>query len=345
MTTFTLEDIECFKKDNVSIKRQNVNGQTFVILVYHDWKTTFENIKTLNTRGVICIENEDKTLTVVCQPFKKFFENATNSIGKKYNNEIIEKIKDDNYIIHDKLDGSIVKVWNYNNIWYISSNSSINCDKDMKEQTLNGKTLDEFCENLNKSYVYMFEVIYSKNGIVKDEEVNKDGLYLIGCFDMKENKEIDIYSIEGFNLPKIRNIKFEELEDEMEKFDKNLEGYILRVFSNGEYFRIKYKYKSYYLRNTTPGGIYRKIVKFYTEDDLVKYRLFLQNFYPEEKEKFDLIMEYGSKLKDKDFEFIKNTKNKKFFRRQENKDYILQDENLLNYVKLINKKIYNTIIR
>ena len=151
-------------------------------------------------RGII-IDTEKKD--VVCCPFRKF--------GNSHEG-YADKIDWKTAVVQEKVDGSIVKLWNNNGLWQFSSNGMIRASdvvfqtgynmENIIEQTAEWNVLRELCQNdkLNKNYTYIFELVSPFNQVVI--QYDKPALYHIGTRNNKTGQEYSDIDL-GIRKPKV----------------------------------------------------------------------------------------------------------------------------------------------
>jgi hypothetical protein len=189
-------------------------------------------------RGLII----DSKFNPVCIPFFKF-----GNYGESYADEIDWTTAR----VEEKLDGSLIKVWNYEGRWIVSTNGTIfarnasinNSDGNYSNYgELFGTAADKMglsFDTLNSQYTYMFELCSPFNRVVVPHDEIK--LFHIGTRDNITLQELEI----DISLPKPRLYKCNKL-DELIKMAAELkyceEGYVVR---DSAYRRIKVKSPSY----------------------------------------------------------------------------------------------------
>jgi RNA ligase len=183
---------------------------------------------TLMCRGLIL----DYDYNVIAVPFKKF---------KNYEEYKLEEIPNTKFEVFDKMDGSLGIVFFYNNEWHIATRCSFVSDQTVKAKEI-AKKYDFTI--LNKSYTYLFEIIYKENRIVCQYDDEK--LVLLGVIHTITGDEMTYSMIEklyGNNFDIVK--KYDGVNDIKELKSRNLpnqEGYVLR-YENG--FRMKVKFEEY----------------------------------------------------------------------------------------------------
>lgn len=194
-------------------------------------------------RGIIIDLN---TLDVVCWPFNKFHNQIS---------ELADEIDWESAVVQEKLDGSIIKLWNYRDEWRWSTNSCINAaDAHIKGLTnTDYQKLIDWCPDkqdalkiaTNKNLTYIFELTSPWNRIVIPYK--KTELTLIGIKDRNTGLELSVSDVK-YKTPKI----YKEINSlsECEDLARNLnaeeeiqhEGFVVK---DKFYKRIKVKTPEY----------------------------------------------------------------------------------------------------
>lgn len=128
-----------------------------ILFMYNHYKSDLSEEICQESRGLIL---EDRTFKVVCYPFKKFFN---------YGEPLAATIDWSSTRLLNKLDGSIIKTFYYENKWRVATNSTIDASQapvTLKEGTCSFKELFDVAAarqldetKLNKNYTYMFELV------------------------------------------------------------------------------------------------------------------------------------------------------------------------------------------
>jgi len=225
-----------------------VYSQTHPTLNLSIWnytnKTQYENYWTditLSARGLVL---NNTTGEVVSKGFDKFFNFSENKT------ELPDDIN--NVTIYEKLDGSYIGLFYYDDRWIINSRGSFNSDQSkMAEDIIEKKDLSF----LDKNLTYCFELIHPDNRICVDYGDKKDLIYL-SSFDVngKEYNNHKLMLNNGFSVverSKITNFVYEQWKN---KNIKNKEGYVVK-FSNNSRCKIKFdeyiKLHSLYTKTST----------------------------------------------------------------------------------------------
>ena len=185
---------------------------------------------TKQTRGLVT-DNEGN---VVARPFKKFFNIEENQYTPT-----------DKFDVYEKMDGSLGILFNYKGEWVMATRGSFTSEQSVKGFEL----LQKYdYQKLNKSYTYLFEIIYSKNRIVLDYDF--EDLVLLGVINTEDGYEFDLHNNKEYNVRlsnTIKNLGFRIVQ----KFDgikdystlknmipDNREGFVIR-FTNGDRIKVK----------------------------------------------------------------------------------------------------------
>lgn len=169
------------------------------MLSYNQLMSDFTNPIVRACRGcVVCVEPE---LKMISAPFYKFMN---------YGQVECDEVDWNTAIVRDKIDGCLLKLFNYKNNWIWTTNNGWNITAELpqtlvssyKEVETEGMTtfeeLKDYAlktilgnesleDNLDKYYTYMFELISPQNRILCDYP--KTDLYLLGVRNNKTYKE------------------------------------------------------------------------------------------------------------------------------------------------------------
>ena len=189
---------------------------------------------TLNCRALVT----DHDGNIVARGFKKFFNIEEHKE---------EDIPNEPFEVFEKLDGSLILAFQYNNQWVISSKGSFTSDQAIAAEKLFYEL--QYHEKLdNEECTHLFEYISDTNRIVV--KYDKDRLVLLGMIENRTGNEIIIQPLASDlfqNLTPIDVVKkYDGINDYKtlrEVFNgDNREGFVVR-FQSG--FRIKLKYEEY----------------------------------------------------------------------------------------------------
>lgn len=291
----------------------NIKFPNLYMLSYSQFNSDFNNPIVKACRGCIVEVINDKA-KMICTPFYKF-----GNYGESY----CDNIDWNTAKVLDKVDGSLLKLFNYNDEWIwvtnngwnieallqerlISSFKEIETDdaksfNDLKEYALStlftNQELEDWYNNLDKDYTYMFELISPNNRILCDYSHTE--LYFLGKRNRNTYLETNYDDLcNDNNFKKFKKVKQFDLHDinsvlalcnSYDTIEK--EGVVI---CDAEFNRIKIKCAHYlklkYIRNEC---IYNKN-KLYIHlqdgnlDDIY-------NIFPEQKVIFNEIVEVKNK--------------------------------------------------
>ena len=178
---------------------------------------------TLSCRGLVFDDEGNQ----VSYPFKKFFNIEENKHTPANDFEIYEKV-----------DGSLITVFNYNGEWVVSSRGSFTSDQAIAAQKLFKQLMN--LDRIDKAATYLFELIAPWNRIVVDYGEREELILLGARAKYFEASHLDLYELSkmlGCNL--IRKFDFDDYKEIQKLNWENNEGFIVR-FSNGDRCKIKF---------------------------------------------------------------------------------------------------------
>jgi RNA ligase len=185
---------------------------------------------TLQCRGLVTNSKGD----IVARPFKKFFN---------YEEHKPEDIPNEEYVVYEKMDGSLGILFNYENEWILATRGSFTSSQAIKGKEI----LDKHdISAWRKDNTYLFEIIYPENRIVVDYG-NEEKLVVIGGIHTETGEEIPDSSLfwtqdSGFEVVTIYKTWGEGWDELKKEISNSKEGYVIR-FKNG--MRIKIKGEEY----------------------------------------------------------------------------------------------------
>lgn len=139
-----LEVLEKYYKEGWLIKQTH---PTLPLTIWnYSQSTQFEqhwDEITLQCRGLV---TENETGKVVARPFRKFF-----------NMEELKHTATKEFDVFEKMDGSLIIVFNYKNSWVVASRASFTSEQALKAKELSFKYP---LNSLDKNKTYIFEIIY-----------------------------------------------------------------------------------------------------------------------------------------------------------------------------------------
>lgn len=218
---------------SLSIKRKD----TRILFKYSQIESDFSLDIVKEARGLIL---EDETWNIVCYPFKKFF-----NYGEAY----ADKIDWKSATVETKEDGSLIKIYFYNDEWKIATNGTIDAE-DAELQSGPYKNFRQLFDaaaekchfdfsKLNRYFTYCCEICSEFNIIVCPQSEMR--LIHIGTRDNRTFQEIET----DIGIPHPQRYTLSSLEDciAMAKtFDFTKEGFVVK---DKNYNRIKVKSEDY----------------------------------------------------------------------------------------------------
>lgn len=221
----------------------------YVLLRYSQLESDFNEPIVRECRGCIFyIPNGDNgSADVVCYPFDKF-----GNYGESY----VPELDWSTARVTEKVDGSLIKMWNHKGEWHISTNNTIDAhnaqtsvegitfyDMVMRALEKNGNP-QKFFEALQPTLTYMFELVSPETRVTIAYPEAK--LYYLGARSMCTHKEIDyapLMSEAYVEFPKV--YKLTTLNDCIEAANlmtKDEEGFVV---CDAQFNRVKVKSPEY----------------------------------------------------------------------------------------------------
>ena len=239
----TLDDLESeyFIKANCH--------ENLVVLNYHQFDSPKTDPITMECRGLIL---EKYTWNIVARSFHRFF-------NYKESPEITGEFDISTAHILEKIDGSIITVFWYNDRWYMATRSSIEGQGKVGflDKTFNDlfhkvtEQYPNFWVNINSDYCYVFELVSPENKVIYPYDYR--ALYLLTMRETEEFSEITYKKVEkeanklGVLLPK--KVKASDVDEVSNLFDGIEEGFVAVNYTQinefGDFLRIKIKNPNY----------------------------------------------------------------------------------------------------
>jgi len=185
---------------------------------------------TMQCRGLVTNSKGE----IVARPFKKFFN---------YEEHKPEDIPNEDFVVYEKMDGSLGILFNYKGEWIMATRGSFTSPQAIKgKEILNRHDISAW----RKDNTYLFEIIYPENRIVVDYG-DEEKLVVLGGFHTETGEEIPDSSLfwtqdSGFEIVTKYKTWGEGYDLLKEEISKEKEGYVIR-FKNG--FRMKIKGDEY----------------------------------------------------------------------------------------------------
>ena len=252
----------------IKIKRDG----DFILLKYNQIKSdmTLEIVR--ECRGIILDEKND--FTPVCVPFFKF-----GNYGESYVPILYWKTAR----IQEKLDGSLIKLWSYNNKWHISSNGEIDArnahlHSALLKRNISVSLYDLFIEawektgvkieKLDQNCTYMFELTSPHNRVVVKHKDTK--IHHIGTRNIHTLYECDM----DIGVSRPTEYKFDTLESCIENarlLSYDHEGYVVvdKFFNRTKVKSPLYVNLSHISQGVTTHGNIVEIIQKNEQDEFV----------------------------------------------------------------------------
>ena len=262
----------------------------FVLFKYNQFQSDMTNPISQEARGCI-FYIKDAISFCVCYPFRKF-ANWNESYSDTPHLDWRLGID-----VQEKIDGSIMKLWCYKGVWYLSTNTVIDAfDKEAGQLGFifvdfiqKYDTYKNFCNNLNPNYTYIFELVAPwYNRIVV--HYPETALYFIGCRNMETLEELNPDEISmPLYIKRPRHFKYNNFNEVLaacHNMGDNEEGYVCvgQKLAHGSFARIKVKGAEYLrlhkLANFTSINNC-KIISFWQNDSLDDFVSINPKFKPQ----------------------------------------------------------------
>jgi hypothetical protein len=264
-----------------------------LFLIYPQEQSDFTNIITRQCNGIIMEKN---TLKIICYSLEKCIDDDT---------KLDERINTENMTLEFAIEGAMVRLYFYNNNWYLATKKCINASKakwlsnknflELFIECLSSiNNLENLQEKLNKEYCYTFILVHPENNIVVNNL--QPCLYHISTRNLSSLSEIDEniginkcmkknFSIDEFNL------LLESLKNEQ---NYSYEGYM--IIDNNNYVRQKFKTNIYKMIRDIWGNTNNRFFRYL---ELRKNFDLLNNYllyFPQDRNKFFEFEEMVNKL-------------------------------------------------
>jgi len=205
---------------------------------------------TMQCRGIVL----DEVGNIIAKPFDKFFN------IEEHNENDIPKNK--NFEVFDKVDGSLIIVFNYKDKWHVCTKGSFTSEQSIKARDMIWNKYDYSILNNYKDYTFLFEIVYPENRIVVNYGLEED-LHLITAINIEDYSEKNYDELLEFS--KLFGSKIVKRYDGVKDFKKirenlnetNKEGFVVR-FENG--FRLKMKYEEYCKLHKVVTNLSNKVI-------------------------------------------------------------------------------------
>jgi T4 RnlA family RNA ligase len=185
-----------------------------IVLNYDQIESPKADVVVRECRGLIL----DKDLNIVSRSFDRFFNYGEQEATFNPNTAIA----------YEKIDGSLIKIYNWNNYWYISTRGTAFAEskvngwditfKDMVFKALEVDNEDNFQLKANhwfsKEFTYIFEVVGVENRVVT--RYQEHALYLLAIRESLTGEYYDNHvplNRDGFKIKVPNQFKFNSVEE------------------------------------------------------------------------------------------------------------------------------------
>lgn len=312
-------------------------NKELTLFKYSQFDSDFNIQLVREARGIIF----DKNWDIICHPFHKI-----GNYGESY---AYNNIDFKHSYIMEKIDGSILKIFFYNNKWNVGTNSTIyantatisdNSDitfEDLFYDIISKEDFITITNTFNKNNTYLFELVHPKNKIVIDYGNTKE-LVHIGC--MCNNIQIDTNIFYPFyykyykDLFKNYNIRFPEIYSPLNSTPESLirladrfnikgntfEGFVVTEYSNSIITgRVKIKSPKYVRLFYLIGNFSdRNVIKILINNEQEELEQYIASFgvlaekYYSVKTKYNITIGYLLELFNKYYTYYLNGDKKSF---------------------------------
>ena len=205
----------------------------------------------------LIFERSTNEIVCICQPKITELEchtDAINLVKQNYNSNIRLEYCED---------GTIIRLYNYNNTWYTATTKCIDANNSFWSSKKNFDTMfweifdSTLLPTLDKNFTYFFVLLHKENRIVVKHNVNM--LVYISRIDNKSSKED--YGNVFLNVYGIKRIKYinvnEFLNTSEDYYNKFKRGIIIKIqdATTGYWDVYKYDFKMYTLIKSIRGNI------------------------------------------------------------------------------------------
>jgi T4 RnlA family RNA ligase len=281
------------KPYNIKIRQHDIEKNLYMFS-YNMIESDFNKPEVKASRGIIIsiirnlAEQYSVEVKVVCYCFDKFF-----NFGESQSDDIDWK----NSYMRAKIDGSLIKLYYYNDKWNFATNNGFNADAEIQNSIIINDVETASCKSfqdlinlaltktpinfdlLNKDFTYFFELTSPKNRIVVQYKETK--LWLLGGRDLNSFQEYQPEDLLSHGLDKIdypKKVPSENLDfvlKQLELLDVNHEGYVV---VDNQFRRIKCKAATYLslhkMKDNNGAFTYKslfEVVMNGTQDDVKSY--------------------------------------------------------------------------
>lgn len=214
----------------------------------------------------------DASGNILARPFPKFYN--------YFEEEVTSEELDDEFNLYEKLDGSLIILFNYNGEWLTTTRGTFHSEQAVIAKDIIDKGAMVDTSKLSTCFTYLFEYTSHANRVVV--EYNEERLTLLAMYNTYTGVEIPlpisaiIPGISYMVRPVAVNVKGEEALMEFQRKNlPNKEGYVAVSLTTGK--RYKFKFADYWelhkvlTRDITCKTLLEDVLKHGSWDDSLLY--------------------------------------------------------------------------
>jgi hypothetical protein len=206
--------------------------------------------------GVI-LERSTNEVICMCQPKMRELASHADAI------ELVKQNYNNNIRLEYCEDGTIIRLYNYNNTWYTATTKCIDANTSFWSSKKNFDTMfweifdSSLLPTLDKDFTYVFVLLHKENRIVVKHNINM----LVYISRIHNKSYVEDYSNQFRNVYGIKKSKYinvdEFLNSSEDDYNKFKRGIIIKIRDNvtGYWDIYKYDFKMYTLIKSIRGNV------------------------------------------------------------------------------------------
>lgn len=223
----------------ITLKRHN-DFPNLILFKYSQLDSPMSNPVVQECRGIILDESDN--WRPVSYPFRKFFN---------YKEPNADKIDWESAHVFEKIDGSLLTLYHYDNKWHVASTGSPDASGMLENQRCSvaelfweiwGELGYSFPKKTNMNY--MFEMVSPEMRVLVPYE--KGQIHLIGARNLDTLQEVDLDTVSNEDWVRVQKFPMRSLEEVLAKCNEvspiEQEGFVV---CDSKYNRIKIKSPQY----------------------------------------------------------------------------------------------------
>lgn len=283
----------------ISVRRDD----DYILLKYNQLNSDFSLPIVRECRGSIFYKNEDGKYECVCRAFDKF-----GNVNESYAPEIDWT----SAVVEEKVDGSLIRLFNHNNHWHVSTNGMTDAYKaevsdngwtfgKLFDAAIKNMAVPDFFRGLDKHMTYMFELVSPRSKVTIYYPETR--LYYLGCRDMVTMQECTVYySVmreAGILYPKVYLLHtLDDCLAYVKTMTKDEEGFVVK---DKNFNRIKIKSPEYLIAfhlNNNGAITTRCIIRMIQNNMIDDFMAYCPEYHDQVQEVIDRINSIASALED-----------------------------------------------